>query len=161
MFSGKRFHVYIANLTNRLANYSKFMILSSGSNAPACVIYTRDDERYMLKNDGHVSTQCNNESTDPTANFGRYNLQEPRDERVDCHNAVKELNESSQTEWQMALLIADQILLFATNLQECLNNSKACWMSTSVQLKRCTTESSSTRQTDDPFILLFVVLGRS
>lgn len=56
ILSGKPFYVYITNLTARPANFLKFMIVTYAGSGPACIFPPRDDESYMLKNEGHIWT---------------------------------------------------------------------------------------------------------
>lgn len=58
-----------------MVNLPNSMIVASSSNAPAYITHFRDDELQILKNEGDVSTQCNNGSTDPTMNAVRYKRQ--------------------------------------------------------------------------------------
>lgn len=71
-FLRKPFYVSITNLTARPVNLPEFLIITSASYALPFAIHARDDEQSMVKNESHVSTQCNSKSTDPTINAVHY-----------------------------------------------------------------------------------------
>lgn len=48
---GMPFHVYIANLISKAFNLQKFIIVSSESSVPSCIIQARYDELPMLQHD--------------------------------------------------------------------------------------------------------------
>lgn len=81
---GKLCPVYIENLTARNVSLLKCMIVANVSIAPTCIIHVREDEPTMMKKEGHVSTQWDSKSTDPTINAVRYKLQERPTEEVGC-----------------------------------------------------------------------------
>lgn len=63
-----------------------------------------DDDPYMLKNEGHVSTQFNNGSSNPTVDVVQYKLQERHERRVDHLYVVNVMNENFLTDWQIGEL---------------------------------------------------------
>lgn len=106
---GKRFYIYILIVMANRVNLPKFMILSYVLSAPACIIYARSDEPYMLKNEASIPTQCEHGITDPPVNIVRNKQQERHDEQVDRHNFVKQLDENSHMNWRKEIVVPDQV----------------------------------------------------
>lgn len=96
----KPFYLYILSMKAKLVSLPNFMIVWFVSSAPACTIPARDTDPDMLKNERLIPKQCNYGSTDRTVNIVYYKQHDRCNEKVDCHNFVKHLDENSHTDWQ-------------------------------------------------------------
>lgn len=93
----KPFHVYISNMTAKPVTQPKFMGVARASVATKFVINNRNDELYVLRNEGHTSTQCSNESNAHTVNVVGFKLQERGDEQMDRLNCATRFDENLPT----------------------------------------------------------------
>lgn len=97
---GKRCYLYIITMTAKLANLRKCMILTYASSVTTCIIHAKDDEPYMLTDDGWIPMQCHKRNSDPTITSTRYTPFERCDKQVDHHSAVKQTGGICETDWR-------------------------------------------------------------
>lgn len=98
--SEKPFYVYVANLTAKVVNQPKVLIVAPASNAAICIIHARLHEANKLKDEGPTQTKCHKFYSDPTVGAVRYRLLERRDGQVLGHNERKESDKVSKTDWR-------------------------------------------------------------
>lgn len=84
------------------------MIAAYGSSAPTCIIHARGDELHILTAKCPIPTQFDNPNYDPSFSAIRYTPPERCNEQVDHHNAVKQLDEISETDWGETLTLPDE-----------------------------------------------------
>lgn len=83
ILSSKPFFVYILNMKIKPVRSLKFMMFAYASRAPACVMHSRDEKPYMLKNEGYFAMELDDKSIDPILNVACYKPQEHCDGQVD------------------------------------------------------------------------------
>lgn len=93
---GILFYVYIANLTTKQGRFPISMISATGSNVPLCIIDERVDDPCPTKSVNHASTQCGSAIS---IHAIHYKPPERRDELVDKHNPVRDLEGSENLNW--------------------------------------------------------------
>lgn len=81
----------------------------------------------MVKNEGHVLTQCDNGSTDCTVTVASYNLQQPRDKQVDCQILDKQWDKNLHINREMELVIPEQYSTFRDKFTKMLDQFKSIW----------------------------------
>lgn len=79
----KMFYVYIAKVTDKQIEISKFLIVESMANAPMCMSHEKDDEPYMLQGKGEILIKCDNLSTNLTITAIFCKAPKHSDEKVD------------------------------------------------------------------------------
>lgn len=84
---GKPFYVYITNLTIRVVNLLKSLIVSSVSNALSCIVQAFDDEPCTMESEDQASKQC---SLNNLVYSVHYEPSECHDKLVDRQNVVIE-----------------------------------------------------------------------
>lgn len=137
---GKLFYVYIVNMTARLVNLLKFMIVAYLSSAPAWIICARDDGPHVWTNECPIQTKWDTFNSSPTINAVRYRRFEPCNEQVDFHNAVKQSDEVLNTDWRKKLTLTVSILHIVTKSLTGLHSSAACGTGPLVGLRLCRTK---------------------
>lgn len=89
ILAGKPFYVFIPNLTAKPVDLPKLMIVASASNARSSIVHARDVDPCITKVRGRALLQCNATNS---VHLVCYQSPERRDEQMDRHNAVKELD---------------------------------------------------------------------
>lgn len=123
----KLFYIYILNMIARPIKWPKFMIVGHASSVPACCIHARDNEPYIVKNEGSISLQGNHWSTYLTVNIVCYKLQECHNEHLDCHNLVEQLDQNLHTKWRKEPVIPNLYSAFRDKLTRMLKQFGIIW----------------------------------
>lgn len=120
-------YVYIANLTAKSFSMLKLMIIISTSNALTCIKHARDDEPYMLKDEGPILTRCDKRVSHSTINAVCYKLLEHGDGQMDRHNAEKHSNEISKTNCRKNISLPDEYSVYRGTFINMLIQSESLW----------------------------------
>lgn len=156
IFSRKLFYFYVANMTAKVANFSKFMIVAYASRAPACIVHNRDDKMSMFVDAGPFLTQCDRRSTVPTLMRFATSCRRATTSELITTPHWKFWTKIRRPIREKSSWYPINVRCFTTNQGECLNNSKACVIATLGQLNRYSTRSSSPTRTTDPLTLLSI-----
>lgn len=160
IFHRKLFYFYTVKMAAKPVDLPKFMISAWASSTPTAIYHAMDEEPYILKIQGHTSAQCDNGSTDPTVIAFYYKLQESHDELEDCHNSLKVLSGSSQTNWQKKLVIPDQYSAFRNKFKILLQWFESMWY-VHLGSNKAVQEQIQLEKTEPNLsILLLIIVGR-
>lgn len=80
IINGKKFCIYTENLIAKPVNLQKIVIVTSASNAPACIVDARDDEDSRSESSLQNMTQRDKNEDDNLINTEHYKPPESSDE---------------------------------------------------------------------------------
>lgn len=124
---GRLFYVDIANMTAKLINLPKFMILAYASSVSTGIFYARRDEPRMLTDGWSILTKCSKFNSDHSIRAVRYKPPRWCQEQVDYYNAVKQSDESSKTDWREYLSLADDSSINRDKFITMLTQLESIW----------------------------------
>lgn len=126
---GKPFFAKIPNLTDKLANVPKFIMVISVSIARRYIIHAWVAEPDLMESKGHVLMRYYKSSTDTTLNVARYKMPSRRDEHMNRHKAVKSQDTTGDFENRMTRRTRDtnEYSTYLEKFVKMLTKSESIW----------------------------------